>query len=503
MTADAARALQPLDYVAVLLSLAVIVGIGLWTRRGDGSTQQFFLGNRRIPVWAACLSFVATEISAVTIISVPATAYMENWNYLQFFVGSAAARFVIAFLFVPAFYRLQCTTIYEYLRHRFGPLTQYAATGFFFVTRLLASGVRLTVAVSAVALLLGFGFMPTLVCFTVVSMLYIGWGGVRAVIWTGVWQALLFIAAGVATIAYLASRVDGGFAGMLDVAQAAGRLDVINWGPTPGDADFLPAILRNANIWWLAMLNGLFGSMAAYGTDHELMQRLLTLGSRRQSQITTLATPVVGLLVIGIHLLIGAGLFAFYQQHAALPLPAKLDDIFPHFASFEMPSLLRGLVLAAVVMASIDSPLGSLSASFVTDLYKPLVRRTAGDQHYLRVARGMVVLFGLLLGALAWAFSFGSGYLWLAFKIGGVTFGSLLGVFLLGLLTRVSGNRANVVAMVTMALVNAVLLVLAEYGVIGLGWTWLVLIGTAGTMLLATVLAPWLDAASRAGAGAG
>ena len=447
-----------------------------------------------LPIWAACLSFVATEISAVTIISVPATAYVENWQYLQFFVGSFASRIVIAFFFIPAFYKFNCTTIYEFLKFRFGPQTQYAATAFFFVTRLLGSGVRLTVAAAAVAVLLGWHIVPTLMMFSVASMLYISWGGVKAVIWTGVWQAISFIVAGVATIGFLCTVVEGGFLGILQAADLAGKLNVINWGPAPSAPGFLTAILGDANIWWLAGLNGLFGSMAAYGTDHELMQRLLTLETRRQSQITTLTTPLVGLVVILIHLLIGAGLFVFYQQHAAAPLPARLDDIFPHFANFEMPPLLRGLVLAAVVMASIDSPLGSLAASFVTDIYTPLIRTGAADRHYLRVARIMVLVFGVILGLLAYSFSHMSGFLWLAFKIGGVTFGSLLGVFLLGIFTKVASNRANIVAMVTFAAVNAMLLILTEQGVLRVGWTWLVLFGTFGTMTLARVLAPIMDA---------
>lgn len=481
------------DFGVVSISIAFLFIVGFWMGRKEDSTQSFFLGNRRIPMWAACLSFVATEISAVTIISVPATAFKENWEYLQFFIGSFGSRVVLAFVFIPAFYKFNCTTIYEFLKHRFGAETQYAGTGFFFVTRLLGSGVRLTVAAKALSVLLGWNLIPTLIILSIASMLYISWGGVKAVIWTGVWQALSFILAGLATIAFLSTVVDGGFFGIFKAADVAGKLNIINWGPNISEPGFFKTILGAPNIWWLAILNGFFGSMAAYGTDHELMQRLLTLETRQKSQKTTLATPLVGLFVLLIHLIIGTGLWVFYQQHPHSVLPVKLDDIFPHFANFEMPALLRGLVLSAVVMASIDSPLGSLTASFVTDLYKPLIRKNASDQHYLFVARVMVLVFGIILGVLAYAFSSLSGFLWLAFKIGGVTFGSLLGVFLLGLFTKVKSNRANILAMVTMAVTNGLLLFLSEKGVVTVGWTWLVLIGTFGTMGLARLLAPVMD----------
>ena len=125
--------------------------VGYKTGKSQQTTRDFFLGSRKIPGWAACLSFVATEVSAVTVISVPAIAYMENWEYAQFFIGSTAARFVIAYLFIPAFYHYNCTTIYEFLLHRFGAETQYTATVFFFVTRLLGSVVRFMVAALALS----------------------------------------------------------------------------------------------------------------------------------------------------------------------------------------------------------------------------------------------------------------------------------------------------------------------------------------------------------------
>src|SRR5204863_1027734 len=133
-----------------------------------------------------------------------------------------------------------------------------------------------------------------------------------------------------------------------------------------------------------------------------------------------------------------------------------------------------------------DSPLGSLAASFVTDIYRPVLVRGGTDRHYLMVSRVAVVVFGLLLAFLAWGFSFFDRILWLAFKIAGVTFGSLLGVFLLGLLSRRRvADGANVLAMVLMALVNLALLVLSETKIGEFAWSWLVILGTAGTMALA------------------
>ncbi len=480
------------DYAVLVLSLIGLVGIGLLFTREQRDTVDFFLARRRVPWWAACLSFLATEISAVTIISVPATAYSENWEYSQFFIGSSLAKFAVAFLFIPAFYRYDCTTIYEFLKYRFGQATQVTGACFFFVTRLLGSGVRLMAACLAVSMLVGWHIVPTIGLFTAVSILYIAAGGVKAVVWTNVFQALTFLVGGGVTLVYLISRIDGGVPAILSVAGAAGRLDLINWGPAPGAPDFWTRVLTDPNIVWLAILNGLVGSMAAFGTDHDLMQRLLTVETRRGSQRTLALTPLGTLLTLIIYLGIGAGLYTYYAQRPGLPVP-RPDEIFPYFIESAMPVVLRGLMLSAIVLASIDSPLGSLSASFVTDIYRPLVYRRGSEAHYLLVSRVAVVGFGVILGGLAYMFSFLDKILWLAFKIAGVTFGSLLGVFLLGLLTTRRANYSNIVAMVAMAVLNLVLLVLSEMKVLPLGWSWLVILGTIGTIALAWLLGPVLD----------
>ncbi|MBI1845545.1 MAG: sodium/solute symporter [Candidatus Rokubacteria bacterium] len=497
----AASALTWPDYVVLVGSLAVLVGIGLFFGRRQHDTADFFLARRRVAWWAACLSFLATEISAVTIISVPAVAYKENWEYLQFFVGSSLAKWAVAFLFIPAFYRHDVTTIYEFLHDRFGRASQVTASIFFFVTRLLGSAVRLMVAALAVSILLGVPLGPTIAVFIVVCIIYIGVGGVSAVVWTNVFQAAMFLVAGAATLAFLVWHIDGGLLAVVTEAGRAGRLDVVNWGPSIGAPGFLHRALTDPNIVWVAILNGFFGSMAAFGTDHDLMQRLLTVETRRESQVTLSLTPLGTLLTLAIYLGLGAALFTFYAQHPGLPV-SRPDDILPHFVRQAMPAVLRGFMLSAIVLASIDSPLGSLAASFVTDIYRPLVAPRSSERHYLLVSRLSVVVFGAVLGVLAGFFSAFDNILWLAFKIAGVTFGSLLGVFLLGLLTRRRvSDTANVVAMVAMAVVNVRLLYLSETHVLDFAWSWLVILGTAGTMVLALALSPILDRWSARPAG--
>jgi solute:Na+ symporter, SSS family len=475
------------DYAVLAVALGILLAIGVILSREQHDTVDFFLARRRVPWWAASLSFLATEITAVTIISVPAAAYSENWQYAQFFVGSSLAKLAVVFVFIPAFYRHDVTTIYEFLAHRFGRATQVTASIFFFGTRLAGSGVRLMAAAMAVAILMGWPLLPTLLVFTIVSIAYIATGGVKAVVWTNVVQALTFLLAGGVALAYLVSHIDGGVAAVVRTAGDAGRLDVINWGPSPSAPDFWKRVFMEPSTVWIAVLGGFVGSTAAFGTDHDFMQRLLTVETQRKSQWALALTPLATLLTLTIYLGLGAALYTFYAQNPSLPV-SRPDEILPHYVQQGMPALLRGLMLSTIVLASIDSPLGSLAASFVTDIYRPLLVRERDEQHYLIVSRITVVVVGLVLGAIAYAFSFVDGILWLAFKIGGVTFGPLLGVFLLGLLSRRPvRDRVNVLAMIVMAMVNLVLLALSETGWLPLAWSWLVILGTGGTIAISAL----------------
>jgi SSS family solute:Na+ symporter len=455
---------------AVLLLFVISYVFG----REERDTEDFFLGGRRVPPVVACLSFVATEISALTIVGMPHTAFSENWRWIQFLIGLALARLIVAFLFIPAFYQHQCTSIYEFLGHRFGPATQYTGSIYFLVTRLLASGVRLYATCMAVSKILDWPLAATLGLFTVVSILFIAFGGIKAVVWAGAYEAVFFVVAGVLVVGYLLSHIDGGLATALQTARETGRLSTFNFQLN----------LNDASTFWAGMAGGLFTGLVSFGADQEMVQRLLTVKTRRSSQKTIVATIVTVLPVYWLYLAIGTLLYVFYAQNPGLPLPQEMKEIFPHFTRTILPAGLKGLVLGAIVMASIDSPLSSLTASFISDIYRPLIRKNAGERHYLLVSRAGVIAFGLLLAGIAALCAPVENILWFAFQILALTGGPMLGVFLLGLLTRHRANRANIPAMLISTAICTVLLVLIQYGRLRLGWTWLIVIGTAITMTL-------------------
>jgi len=475
---NSSGALDAIDILIVLAAVILLFVISYAFGREEKDTNDFFLGGRRVPAIVACLSFVATEISALTIVGIPATAYSENWEYVQFLIGSAAARILVAFLFIPVFYKYNCTSIYEFLRHRFGPPTQLAGSIFFFVTRLIASGVRLYAACLGVALIMGWNLAQTLLLFTIISIIFIAFGGIKAVVWAGAYQAIVFSGAGIVLLVYLLYHVQGGLASAWQIAAQSDRLSVFN----------LDFNLNDPTTLWAGATNAFFIGLAAFGTDQEMMQRLLTVKTRRTSQNAIISTIITVIPVMCIYLAIGTLLFVFYQQHPGVPGPARAKEVFSHFVANSLPTGLKGILLAAIVMASIDSPLSSLSSSFVTDIYRPLIKRAASEKHYLLISRASVVGFGIVLALIAWACEPVENILWFAFEIFSLTGGATLGVFLLGVLTRRGNNFGNVAAMLISTLCVAVLLYLTHSGRINLAWSWLIVIGTGITLVLSLLL---------------
>ncbi len=461
--------LSGIDFIIVGVSILLIFVISYVFGRWEKDTTDFFLGSRKIPPIAASLSFVATEISALTIIGVPATAYSENWEYLQFFIGFSAAKIAVAFLFIPVFYKYNCTSIYEFLRYRFGPESQYAGSIFFFITRLIAAGVRLYAACLGIGVILGWNLPQTLLVFTVVSVVFIAFGGIKAVVWNGAYQTIVFFIAGVALLIYLFLHINSGLSTALQTASEAGRLSVFKFDLN----------LNDPTTFWAGFANSFFLGLAVFGTDQELVQRLLTVSTRKESQKTIILTILTVLPITCVYLGIGTLLYVFFQQNPSVPGPDKTKEILSYFTANFLPFGLKGLILSAIILASIDSPLSSLSSSFVTDIYRPLIKKNATEKHYLFISRAGVIAFGLILAIIALVCEPVENILWFAFEIFSLTGGAMLGIFLLGVLTKREINLANVVAMIITTLCMAVLLLLCHSGYVKLAWSWLIVLGTA------------------------
>jgi len=472
-----------LDYAVLAGYFALCAFVGWWTGRGQKDAGEFFKGGGAMPTWAVCLSILASETSALTFCSVPGLAYKTNFTYLQFVFGNLIGRLLVAFLFIPAFYTTGVTSVYEYLGIRFGPHTRGVASLFFVVTRILASGVRLTIAAIIVQAVTGWNFLPCVIAFTAVTVLYTVYGGIKSIIWTDVLQFFLFVGGGVLALVVILANV--GASGFSSAMAGTDHLRVID-----------PSLGFDRNYTLLtAAIGGPILMFATHGTDQDMVQRMLTCSDSRRGSRSVVLSGVVSIPMVTLFLLIGAALYAFYSHHPDLraALPDKPDRIFPHFIVHQLPIGLRGLVIAGVfaaAMSTTSSAIGALALVAVVDG----VRRffpASGDaesapEDELFLSRVMTAVMGALLTVCAIAFhSVNDSLLNFGLEVMTYAYGSLLGIFCLGRLTRGRGNDGgNVLALA--AGVAAVLSV--KFGVnrekVVIAWPWFTAIGFAVTFAL-------------------
>lgn len=453
--------LGTLDWSIVALYFAGILFLAWRVSGNQSSTRDYFLGGRSLPWWAAALSIVATETSAVTIIGVPRIAFEGNWSFLQLIGGFVLGRVFLAAFFVRAFYTRDFETVYEYLGDRFGRIVQRLASVMFLAGRVIASGVRLFAGCLAVQVACGLtsdALSTAVISLGVCGVVMTFFGGVRAVVWTDVVLGLTFIVAGIGCAVYLLNGIEGGLTQLPDLRA---KLAIVDFGVD----------LKQSNTLLAGLLGGFVLTLATHGTDQDLAQRFLTCRDARQGSYSLLASACVLVPMMVLFLAIGTLLYYFYgTAQAAYPLPEDRNHLFPTFVVKELPTGFRGIVIAAILAASLSSltsALNALASTTVADVYRPLrerLSRSRGDReqaHLLRASRGITLLWGgvVVVAALAFAASKGN-ILTLALKALTYFYGALLGVFLLGLFTR----RGNPLSVVTGMLtgVGAVLLLQAR-----------------------------------------
>jgi SSS family transporter len=432
-----------------------------------------------MPTWAVCLSILASETSALTFCSVPGLAYTTDYTYFQFVCGNLVGRLLVAFLFIPAFYTAGVTSVYEYLGLRFGPTTRGVASLLFVLTRILASGVRLTIAAIIVRAVTNWPFVWCVVAFTGVTLLYTVYGGIKSIIWTDVLQFFLFVGGGLLALFVILGNV--GAAGFSSAVAGTDRMRILD--PSLGFGRTYTLLT--------AVIGGPMLMFATHGTDQDMVQRMLTCKESRQGSLSVVLSGVVSLPMVLLFLVIGTALFAFYHHHPDLraALPEKPDRIFPHFIVHELPVGLRGLVIAGVfaaAMSTTSSAIGALALVSVVDGVRRLRPGSGDPGSDLVLSRVMSAVMGALLTGVALAFEkVNDSLLNFGLEVMTYAYGSLLGVFCLGRLTRARGSdRGNVAAL--FAGVAAVLAV--KFGVnrdkVLIAWPWFTVIGFTTTLAL-------------------
>lgn len=463
--------LRPLDLAVVAVYFAAVLAAGLVLGGRQRDAADYFLGRRGLPWWAIMLSIVATETSALTIISVPGLAARGDLTFLQLSFGYLVGRIGVAALLLPGYFEGSQETAYERLERRFGPVARRAAAGIFMVTRALGDSVRVFATAIPLAVITHWSLPAGILGVGVVTIFYTWVGGLRAVVWVDVIQLAVYLLGGIATL-IVATGLAGGV-GSFGMALTQGKLTVI---------DATLSFSATYTLWG-GVIGGALLSAASHGTDHLIVQRLLASRDLSDAKRALVGSGVFVIAQFALFLLVGTSLWLAGADRPGL----RGDAIYPTFVVEQLPAGLAGLVVAAILaaaMSTVASSLNSLASASTHDFYAALTGRR-DPAHLLKVGRGMTLVWAAILVGGAMLFRRqDTPVVVLALSIASLTYGALLGTYLLGGLWPRARERDVIVAVVAAALLmTPVVLGVPVRLLPGLAWPWYVPLGTGVTVL--------------------
>jgi SSS family solute:Na+ symporter len=474
--------MRPVDIAVIAVYCAAVVVFGLVLSGRQRDASDYFLGHRGLPWWALMLSIVATETSALTVISIPGIAARGNLTFLQLAFGYLIGRIGVAAYLLPGYFEGTQDTAYQRLERRFGRAARRAASGMFLLTRALADCVRIFATAIPLAIIL-YG-NPTagnlavgILAIGTVTVIYTWVGGLRAVVWVDVIQLGVYLLGGVATLV-LATHLAGGV-GAFARASQEGKLVTLDFRLS----------FKILYTFWGGLVGGALIAGASHGTDHLIVQRLLAARGLKDAQRALIGSGVFIIVQFALFLLVGTALWLAGADQAGM----RSDAIYPTFVITRLPAGLAGLVVAGILAAAMSShasAVNSLASASTHDFYAPLTGRH-DPTHLLWVGRWLTLLWTAVLVAGAMAFrDQNTPVVQLALSIASVTYGSLLGTYLLGGLWPPTRQRDVILAIIA----SVVLMTPVVLGAViprfpeqwrwlpGLAWPWYVPLGTGITV---------------------
>ncbi len=475
--------MHALDLATIAVYLAAITWFGARFRKGQRNLKDYFLGGRSAPWWAIALSIVSAETSTLTVIGTPALSFAGNFQFLQLVLGYLLARIVISVLFLPQYFRGEMFTAYELMRRRFGERIRRLTAATFLILRALAEGVRVFAVSIIISIVLGTGEIVSILVIVCLTLFYTFEGGMTAVIWTDAVQMFLYVAGAILSFTVILHQIPGGWAHVTALAAPAHKFQMFDFRFA-----WTHEFFSRSYSFWAGIIGGCFLTTASHGTEQLMVQRLLAARTEQQSRAALFASWLVIFFQFALFLFIGLLLFVHYSD-ARLPAPQPADSIYPKFVWNSLPVGAAGLVIAAILaagMSNLSAALNALASTTVMDFYKPLAMRrdpSQSDAHFLGVARWTTVAWGVILFLVGLVARHVSSVLEAGLSIASVLYGSLLGVFLLGLLTRRVQEKSAMVAMLA-----GLLLMIYVAAATRIAFTWYVVIGTTATFLTGYVL---------------
>jgi SSS family solute:Na+ symporter len=447
------------NWVVVAVYLLGMVGIGYWfmKRKAAATTEAYFRGGQKIPFWVAGLSIFATVLSSITFMSIPARAYQTDTSW---YVGQLAMLIIVplvAFCYLPFFRKLDLTSAYLYLERRFNLAVRLFGSLSFIILHIGRVAIVLYLPAVALAAVSKIDVNSAILIIGVLCVIYTVMGGIEAVVWTDAVQAIVLMGGAILCLVLVIVKVDGGAGAVMELATTDNKLfQNMTW------TEF--SIKDGTTTVVVLFVAFFFNSFLQYTSGQDVIQRYVTtkdVASARKSLWTTMWMSVFGSMIF---FALGTALYAFYKTQPALLDPAMTttDGILPFFIMQQLPAGVAGLIIAAVFAASqssVSSSLNSVATAWTKDFDERLIRPNAEDQRYLKSAKVVVVIAGVLGIGVA-VFMANSG-IENAFKtflgIVGLSSGSLGGLFALGVFTKkANGTGAMVGALAGIAAVATV-----------------------------------------------
>jgi SSS family solute:Na+ symporter len=462
------------DLAVILVYLLFITWFGAQFKDSQKTLKDYFLGGRGAPWWAIAFSIVSAETSTLTVIGTPALSFAGNFTFLQLILGYLVGRVVIVLLFLPQYFRGEMFTAYELMQRRFGPRVRQYTAATFLVLRTLAEGVRVFAVSIVISIVLGTGEIASIAVIVCLTLFYTFQGGMTAVIWTDVVQMILYVSGALVSFFLMLQLIPGGWPHVVHLASAAHKFQVFDFR-----FSFSAGFFHRSYSFWAGLLGGCFLVTASHGTEQLLVQRLLSAKNQQASRVALLSSWFLIFFQFALFLLIGVVLWVFYKD-TGQPVPAVPERTYPEFIWTHLPVGLAGLVIAAILaaaMSNLSAALNALASTTIMDFLKPL-RPHYSEPRYLRLARWATVVWGVILFAVGLAARHWGRILEAGLSIASVLYGALLGVFLLGMLTKRPGEWSAIIGM-SAGFITTVLLFHSQ-----VAYTWFVLVGSTVTFLV-------------------
>lgn len=429
-----------IDIIVFLLFTGGVVAFGCSFFKKKGTSEEFTSAGRSLPGWVVGMSIFATYVSSISYLGYPGKAFSGDWNAFVFSLSIPIASYFAARYFVP-FYRSQDSiSAYSFLENRFGPWARIYASSCYLLTQIARTGSILYLLALPMNVLLGWHIQTIIVVTSVAIVLYSMLGGMKAVIWTEAIQGIILIGGALVCMFILLFDMPGGPVQTFSIAMEDGKFSLGSFGSSLSESTF-----------WVCLIYGIFTNLQNYGIDQSYVQRYHTAKNEKEAKFSALFGGYLFIPVSAVFFMIGTGLYAFYKVHPGiLPDGVGADYVFPFFIVNELPVGLTGLLIASIFaagMSTIATSVTSSSTIILTDYYQRF-RKHAGNRERMLVLKLSSVGVGVAGILVAFAFMSVQSALDAWWALASIFSGGMLGLFLLGYISKKARNFDAVLGVV-------------------------------------------------------